>query len=154
MTRCWSGRWLYTSRAVRASRVRRGPSTAIRYVAQKGLAMFEPNLQPLRIPAGWLVTWNSFHEEDPAEANLIAFEGGSLFAADHRGAEVAIDMEWSPKNLEHGRFVVSYVKYARYDKREGGVLLGTFATRDRMEMVAELERFMVTLTPPAAGGAT
>jgi regulator of sirC expression with transglutaminase-like and TPR domain len=57
-------------------------------------------------------------------------------------------------NLEHGRFVVAYVRYARYEKAEGAVLLGTFATRDRMEMVTELERFMVSLTPPAAGGAT
>ncbi|HYE18115.1 MAG TPA: hypothetical protein VEA69_06710 [Tepidisphaeraceae bacterium] len=95
------------------------------------------------------MSWNSFHEAGPGEANLIAFDGGSLFAADHRGAKVALDLEWSPKNLEHGRFVVSYVKYDGRRADERAVLLGTFATRDRMEMVAELERFMVTLTPPA-----
>jgi hypothetical protein len=115
--------------------------------------MFEPPLQPLRIPAGWLVSWNSFHEVDPNERDFILFDGGSLFAADHRGAKVAVDLEFSPKNLEQGRFVVSYVKYARYDKSQGAVQLGTFATRDRLEMVAELERFMLTLAPPAVGGA-
>ncbi len=109
--------------------------------------MYEPNLQPLRIPAGWSVSWNAFHEEEPTEANVLAFSG-TLFAAEHRGAKVAIDLEWSPKNVEEGRFVVAYVKYARYEKANGAVLLGTFETRNRQEIVAELERFMVTLTPP------
>jgi hypothetical protein len=56
-------------------------------------------------------------------------------------------MEWSPKRLEHGRFVVTYVKYERDQRDEGAVLLETFAARARMEMVAELERFMAMPTP-------
>lgn len=111
--------------------------------------MFSPSLQPLRIPSGWSVSWNAFHEEDPSESNIMAWSG-TLFAAAHRGAKLAIDLEWSPKNFEEGRFVVAYIKYASYEKEKGAVLLGTFATRNRLEIVAELERFLVTLTPPAA----
>jgi hypothetical protein len=110
-------------------------------------------LQPLRIPARWTVSWNSFHEEDPDEAHFIAFDGGTLFAADFNldaATGIAIDMEWSPKDLKQGRFVASYIRYSRRDKRES-TLLGQFATRDRMEMAAELERFMRTLEPPADG---
>jgi hypothetical protein len=65
-------------------------------------AVDDVRFQPLRIPSGWTVDWNTFYEEDPCEDNFIVFDGSSLFAATHRGAKVSIDMEFHPKNLEEG----------------------------------------------------
>ena len=90
---------------------------------------------------------NTFYEEDPCEENFIVFDGSSLFAATHRGARVAIDMEFQPKTLEEGKYHASYYKLSR-SRNGDAALLGTFATRDRLKMVEELERFMIELTPP------
>ena len=55
------------------------------------------SLQPLRIPHGWQIEWNTFSEDDPTEpanANGYYFGGANLFFATCAGRRVAIDIEW------------------------------------------------------------
>src|SRR5262245_28254672 len=61
--------------------------------------MAEP-LQPLRIPAGWFVRWNTLFEVDPTEVNVRRgyFGGSSLFLAIHERRRLSIDVEWRPED--------------------------------------------------------
>ena len=57
--------------------------------------MIEVGLQPLRVPAGWRIDWNTLFEEDPAEpanANGYYFGGTNLFLATHAVRRRAIDI--------------------------------------------------------------
>lgn len=55
------------------------------------------SLQPLRIPHGWEIKWNTFSEDDPTEpefANGYYFGGVSLFLASHRSRRLTVEMQW------------------------------------------------------------
>jgi hypothetical protein len=54
-------------------------------------------LQPLRVPNGWQIVWNTLFEEDPTEpanANGYYFGGTDLFFATHEASRRSIDIEW------------------------------------------------------------
>ena len=115
-------------------------------------------LQPLRIPAGWLVTWHTLFEVDPTEENVLRgyFSGSSLFSAIHEHCRLRIDVEWRPEEDAAGeyRLKVESAPWKRTDKgrRRRGLPLDfqearvvhQFRTRNRAELVRELEAMLAT----------
>lgn len=113
-----------------------------------------PGLQPLRVPAGWLVNWNTLLELDPEEAEGGAFGGSSLFMATHEQLRFRIDVEWRPEFDPDGRYELR-VEYAPWERTERGrrrtdlplhfasaEVVHEFATRSRAELVRELDEWL------------
>jgi hypothetical protein len=110
-------------------------------------------LQPLRIPAGWQIAWNSLFEVDPTETTVQqgCFGGSSLFTATHAKRRFCIDVEWRPEDDMEGcyRLTVFYAPWERSAggrrQREGslawtgGEVVHTHETPMRIELVHELE---------------
>jgi hypothetical protein len=115
-------------------------------------------LQPLRVPAGWRVVWNTLFELDPTEENVRRgfFGGSSLFAAAHEGLRLSLDLEWRPEDDPAGeyRLTVEYAPWLRTARGlrrkdvpldfSGARVVHEFRTRDRAELVRELEAALVT----------
>ena len=115
-------------------------------------------LQPLRIPNGWRIDWNTLFEEDPTEpanANGYYFGGTNLFLATHTARRRAIDIEWrteeGPPTVGRYRMRVlpmsEPLPVARH--RATGELevrwrepLADFQTVSRVDLVAELEAWL------------
>lgn len=115
-------------------------------------------LQPLRIPAGWHIDWNTLFDLDPTEENVRHgyFGGSSLFFAIHAHRRFQIDLEWRPEDDPAGSYQLR-VEYApwlrtergrRRDKGEfpdftGSEVVHQFQTLDRSEIVRELEAWLL-----------
>jgi hypothetical protein len=114
------------------------------------------DLQPLRIPAGWEIEWNTLFELDPTEEAIAAgfFGGSSLFLATHPRRRFLIEVAWRPEDDPGGRFQLRVV-YAPWNRtpearrRKGGELDFDWAhpihqseTRSRAELVRELESWL------------
>jgi hypothetical protein len=94
-------------------------------------------LQPLRIPAGWVVVLNLFNELDPTPAALLYED---LLRLANPGTNRLVDVGWyGPRPPDPaGTFAVCV--------HEGGLpgrSLAEFLSRDRLEVVAEVERLLV-----------
>jgi hypothetical protein len=70
-------------------------------------------LQPLRIPAGWAIGWNSLYAN--LRADRGAFGGSSLFNATHAARRFYIDVAFRPEFDPAGRFhlAVDYQPWPR-----------------------------------------
>ena len=118
----------------------------------------EASWQPLRIPPGWTIGWNTFYEVDPSEETKGWFGGSSLFYAVNKGRRFMIDVEWRPEFDPSGNFRMSvhYVPYPRTEKgrrakeeefsARGAQLQHLFETRLRSELVRELEAWLERCT--------
>ena len=121
------------------------------------MAVTRPPLQPLRVPPGWLVAWNTWFELDPTAENVQAdyFGGSSLLMATHEANRLYLDLEWRPEDDPAGEFVLS-VHYTPWLRTEGGRrrkgvpadpstarLVFEFRTRDRAVAVREVEAALV-----------
>ena len=100
-------------------------------------------LQPLRIPTGWVVSYNRLFELDPDPAALshdeaVAFFGEDLLQFVRPGCNRLVDVGWYP----HGDLVGGRYGLAVYEGDFRGRLLHEFATRSRSALVAELERVL------------
>jgi hypothetical protein len=117
-----------------------------------GVELGQIKYQPLRIPPGWHIDWNTFFEIDPSEKSILAgfFGGSSLFASSNKERRVSIDLEWRPEDNLAGEYVLSvyYVPWERTEKGErrkveinwgNSRLVYTFGTANRLELVRELE---------------
>ena len=62
-------------------------------------------LQPLRIPAGWTIGWNTLHCDKRVEDG--DFGGSSLFFASNEGRRFFIDVEFRPEHDPKGHFELS-----------------------------------------------
>ena len=117
----------------------------------------QPRLQPLRIPPGWRVEWNTWFEIDPTVDNLRAgyFGGSSLFMATHEARRLYLDLEWRPEDELAGEFALT-VHYTPWLRTERGRrrknlpidpntarLVYEFRTRDRLIAVREVEAALV-----------
>ena len=116
------------------------------------------SLQPLRVPAGWRVVWNTLFDLDPTEDNVRRgyFGGSSLFTAVHEGLRLNLDLEWRPEDDPAGeyRLTVEYAPWLRTagGRRRKGVpldfsesrIVHEVRTRDRAELVRELESALAT----------
>ena len=111
------------------------------------------DLQPLRIPAGWTIGWNSLYASSRAENG--EFGGSSLFNATHPGRRFNVDVAFEPEFDPAGEFqlVVTYQPWPRTEsgrrKREPfrfdgqSEVVHSFATKSFPKLVAELERWIL-----------
>lgn len=116
-----------------------------------------PPYQPLRIPPGWRIDWNTLCEVDPTEENVRRgfFGGSSLFSATDEHRRLWVDVEWRPEDDPAGeyRLKVEYAPWLRTarGRRRKDVPLDfsesrvvhEFSTRNRSELVRELEAVLI-----------
>jgi hypothetical protein len=104
-------------------------------------------LQPLRIPAGWLISYNNgLYEIDPDPAVVSESDRWWVFKQDmvqmrHEATNCLLDIGWYPEgDLASGGYglVVHQGDFR-------GPELHRFTTRDRAALVAELERLLVAV---------
>lgn len=94
-----------------------------------------PPLQPLRIPSGWVVQSNDFREADPSPQSIDALLlREDLLQLKHRKTGVLLDVGWYG-DAESGEFAI-YVHQGDFL----GESLHEFRSRDRLAVVAEIER--------------
>ncbi|NUP14044.1 MAG: hypothetical protein HOW73_49045 [Polyangiaceae bacterium] len=67
--------------------------------------MIEPPLQPLRIPANWTISYNSFREVDPS-SDVSEYLCEDLFQAKCPVTNVLVDLGWYPDGDPAGCFVI------------------------------------------------
>jgi hypothetical protein len=110
-------------------------------------------LQPLRIPAGWAIGWNTLYATSSAAKG--DFGGSSIFNATNAGRRFNIDVTFEPEFDPEGEFRL-VVLYQPWPRTEGGRRKGDapfkldaeaetvhdFATRSWPELVAELEKWI------------
>ena len=107
-------------------------------------------MQPLRIPAGWHVTWNTLYVPAPGEE--ADFGGSSIFHAVNEGRRFVIDVMFRPEFDPDGPFhlAVTYQPWPRTERGrrrtavplrigEDAESVHDFETRSFQELVAELE---------------
>ncbi|MEZ5970674.1 MAG: hypothetical protein R3C31_02545 [Hyphomonadaceae bacterium] len=95
----------------------------------------ERRLQPLRIPIGWSVHYNDFHEIDQDDPEAWHWRKENLLQLSHERRDRLLDLGWYPPDDANGRYVL--VLHA-HDFT--GPELERFESRDRAEIVAEVER--------------
>ena len=110
-------------------------------------------LQPLRIPSGWLIQWNTLDEPDADDGYEEAPGGSSIFSAVNEGRRFWIDVEWRPEFDPAGSIQLR-VEYAPYERTERGRRRNTplhfgdseivheFETRSHAELVRELDAWL------------
>lgn len=74
------------------------------------------DLQPLRIPAGWMVAWNTLYASSRGDRG--EFGGSSLFHAINHGRRFAIDVTFEPEFDPTGSFHLNviYQPWSRTDR--------------------------------------
>lgn len=111
-------------------------------------------LQPLRIEAGWQVSYNQLYEIDPVPGLENYFEGSSLLVLRNDARLKLIDVEWRPERDLNGEYRLTVLNFVEnynaktndYDHNpiwEHPFL--AFNTRSRSDLVEKLEELMRTL---------
>lgn len=59
-------------------------------------------LQPLRIEAGWTVSWNMFKETVPNKDNMHEFADNSMLLLENYSANRIIELTWYPEGDING----------------------------------------------------
>lgn len=112
--------------------------------------------QPLRIPSGWTIEWNTFMESDPHPDNMSDFSGSSLLHAYNDHSKRAINLAWTPEEDFEGEFFLRVINlYEDYNHHTNKVDLPgiwetphyEFRSKSRLEVVTEIERLMLQLKP-------
>ncbi|KAB7644358.1 hypothetical protein [Polymorphobacter fuscus] len=111
------------------------------------------SLQPLRIPGGWIIEWNTLYETSRAERG--DFGGSSVFRAVNERQRFSVDVEFRPEFDPDGKFhlVVVYQPWPRTERGRRRTNLpflfdGSAETvhdaemPDYATMIAELERWL------------
>lgn len=112
--------------------------------------MIAPDLQPLRITAGWNVEWNLFYEVDPAEDTLTYLDSSSLLHLNNFTLMRAINLDFRPENDVNGSFylrvinltAVTKTKKIDYDA-DWENLYFEFSSKSRVEIVEQIERLVI-----------
>lgn len=110
-------------------------------------------LQPLRIPAGWLIGWNQL--DIGMDADLADVGGSSVFNATNEGRRFNIDIEFRPEFDPEGAFHLTVIyqpwpRTGRGRRREDvpfafdgdAETVHQFETRSYPDLVAELEHWI------------
>ena len=101
----------------------------------------ETRLQPLRIPAGWTVTYSKLHEIDPLDVpddGRYVFLDEDLLQMRHDRFNRLLDVGWYPPgNVADGAYGLVV-----YEGDFNGRLLFEHRTPSRSQMVAEVERLL------------
>ncbi|PQA88283.1 hypothetical protein [Hyphococcus luteus] len=104
------------------------------------LAADEP-LQPLRIPEGWTVAYNTFCKVDIDHPDAWTLLKESLLQLKHQRRNRLLDLGWYPEGEPDGRFVTQL-----YEGDFTGTLLRKHETKDRAEIVDVIERVLEEVT--------
>jgi hypothetical protein len=104
-------------------------------------SIIDPLLQPLRIPAGWRVTFNKLYEIDPAvvpDDDRYWFLDEDLLQMLDDHYNRLLDVGWYPSgNIAEGAYRVVV-----YEGDFSGRLLFEHSTQSRPELVTEVERLL------------
>ena len=112
------------------------------------------NLQPLRIDAGWLVSYNQLYEVDPTSGFEPYFDGSSLLILRNNARLKLIDVQWRPEQDLNGEYQVQVLNFVENfnsktnnfdsDPNWENPFL-TFVTKSRYTLVNKLEELLRTL---------
>lgn len=114
------------------------------------------NLQPLKIPAGWLVDWNLLTETDPTENSIHEFTGSSLLLISSHTRLKAIDVSWRPEGDINGAYQLQVIcLLPKFNSKTNtldyeGIWENPeleFSTKNRLELVDKLNYLLFTLKP-------
>ncbi|AGC78301.1 hypothetical protein LX97_02906 [Nonlabens dokdonensis] len=112
------------------------------------------NLQPLRIEAGWHVTYNQFYEVDPVIGFESYFEGSSLLMLQNDLRLQLIDVQWRPEKDLNGQFELQVLNFVEHFNPKTNSFdidpnweepFFAFTTTSRLTLVDKLEDLMKTL---------
>ncbi|MGY8768594.1 MAG: hypothetical protein ACKVH8_09225 [Pirellulales bacterium] len=96
-------------------------------------------LQPLRIPAGWTVNYNTFCDIEATPESVQAdmtFLNQDLLQLKHQRSSNLIDLGWTPEgNYEDGAFHLQV-----YENDFLGKLIHDLRSKDKTVIVEEIER--------------
>lgn len=115
-------------------------------------------LPPLRIPAGWMIGWNTL--DAGMAASLEGIGGSSVFTATNEGRRFRIDVMFRPEFDPDGAFHLE-TWYQPWPRSEGGRrrqdlpfafdanarIVHAFETRSYPALIAELEHWIARCTP-------
>lgn len=98
-------------------------------------------LQPLRIPTGWTVRWNSFYTIDPADLasdDVQWLLDEDLLQMSQEHFNRVLDVGWYPAlNVLKGTYALVV-----YEGDFHGKLLFEHRTRDHAQLVAKIEQLL------------
>lgn len=105
-------------------------------------------LQPLRIPTGWAIEWNTFLEVDPTfemgDMGSIGF-GEDLLHAVNKHTAVLLDLGWYPAGDPEGEYrLVAVRTHADGDEMRAswGRPLRVLSSRSRAEIAQSVEDWL------------
>ena len=104
----------------------------------------ELRLQPMRVPTGWMVAFNDLREIDPAdvaEDDRYTVLKEDLLEMTQEHFNRLLDVGWYPA----GNSVDGAYRLVLHEGGFDGTLLRDFRTRDRADLVAEIERVLQTV---------
>lgn len=93
-------------------------------------------LQPLRVPAGWTISYNNFHECDASDPDSSDYLIEDLYQAFNEQHDQLLDIGWYG-SMEEGAFGLTLVQH---DFR--GPELAKYNSRNRQEIVLMAEEWM------------
>jgi hypothetical protein len=109
--------------------------------------MHDIQLQPLRIPAGWSVTFNEFRELDPEaildpDSTLWSYFREDMLQVEHAATSTMVDLGWYPECDATGTYRALVVQI--HDVQEQTVEAwqtprATFTSRSLVQVIAQLE---------------
>jgi hypothetical protein len=108
--------------------------------------LINPPLQPLRIPSGWNVEYNTFSELDPkfrmhddASWNF----GEDMLHITNRPIQLLVDLGWYPAHRSKGRYRLKLVRLLTdKDGADWDHPLEDLRTRSRRRVVAKIEEWL------------
>ncbi|WP_245193122.1 hypothetical protein [Amycolatopsis alba] len=106
--------------------------------------------------AGWRIDISSLYAVDPSPETMEWFYGSVLISGNDHHSRLSFDARWEPEGDPEGCYTVDFLRLPRPRKGTGNAVrgpdevefIGTWTTRSRPELVAVLESFMFTRTPP------
>ena len=113
----------------------------------------DAELQPLRLPGGWEVRWNSFFDIEPDALSrdrfLMLFDEDMLLLRSNDG-RIIIDLGWYGEQ-DDGRYRLDATPCSESGDQDWRNLLRTFSSRSKAEIVATLEQWVLDLPSPSRG---
>jgi hypothetical protein len=107
------------------------------------------SLQSLRIPAGWTVVYNEFHDVDPSASTVRDwFSESVMFSACNERLGLSVDMNFYPEDDPDGEFVVVFSELPKSLRKSTSPNWAmaqqthVFRTKSRNEAAEEIERLM------------
>jgi len=119
---------------------------------------FMRGLPPLRIPSGWLISWNTLDIDSKPEDGDLG--GSSLFLAVNEGRRFIIDVMFHPEFDPSGSFVLE-VRYRPWPRTKKGRrrkdvsfqtalvdddVMHTFETRSMTDLLEQLQHWIARCT--------